>query len=220
MIRDMYANFQTKLCYISFIETEKERMLTMEKDVRPYKQRGMTCAIACMIMVLEYYKIIPKADWVYERKYYKAYHSHHIDGTPFSALAWHFAKNNLDTEIIHSEENIFNNSANVLSEKDFKDAMNEYSGYLGGAINKGAKVSNGCDITCDSIKEKIEDGKMVILAGQTNEYLHAILVCGYSDNKFIVCDPLYKQKKRLTHEEITNYMNTPLGKWCVVVGEK
>lgn len=35
----------------------------MDKNVRPYKQRGNICAIACMMMVLEYYKVITKANW-------------------------------------------------------------------------------------------------------------------------------------------------------------
>ena len=59
----------------------------MDKDVRPYKQRGDTCAIACMMMVLEYYKVIPKANWYDERRLYRLYGSKYMDGTPFSALA-------------------------------------------------------------------------------------------------------------------------------------
>ena len=44
----------------------------MIKNINPYKQHGMTCAIACMLMVLEYYKIIPKANYLYEQKYFKS----------------------------------------------------------------------------------------------------------------------------------------------------
>lgn len=77
------------------------------KNIIPYKQTGNTCAIACMLMVLEYYNIIPKANYLYEKKYYKSYHSKYTIGTPFSALAWHFSKNDLYTELIHSEQNFF-----------------------------------------------------------------------------------------------------------------
>ena len=38
----------------------------MNKKVRPYKQRGDTCAIVCMMMVLEYYKIMEKSGGTYE----------------------------------------------------------------------------------------------------------------------------------------------------------
>ncbi len=74
----------------------------MEKKIKPYKQRGDTCTIACMLMVLEYYHIIPKANGIYERKYNRAYHSHYLTGTPLSAIAWHFSKNDLEVQLIHS----------------------------------------------------------------------------------------------------------------------
>lgn len=59
----------------------------MKKNIKIYKQKGNTCAIACMLMVLEYYKIISKSNWLYEKKYYNFYKSKYVDGTPFSALA-------------------------------------------------------------------------------------------------------------------------------------
>ena len=66
----------------------------MGKEIRPYKQRENTCAIVCMMMVLEHYKIIPKANWYDERRLYKIYKSKYINGTPFSAIAYHMSKNN------------------------------------------------------------------------------------------------------------------------------
>lgn len=208
-------------CVISSLtELLEERRHIMEKDVRPYRQTGMTCAISCMLMVLEYYKIIPKADWSLEKKYYRSYQSRYMDGTPFSALAWHFSKNGLDTEIIHSEKNMFTNSSNLLSNDVFNNAMDEYSSFLEIAKEKGTKVTNGLDVTGNLIREKLEDGKMVILAGSRYGFLHAILVCGYHNDDFVVCDPLYKQKQTKSLQELEDYMNTPLGKWCVVVSEK
>lgn len=190
---------------------------SLEKNIKSYKQRGNTCAIACMLMVLEYYKVIPKADWHYERKYFKSYHSRYIDGTPFSALAYHFAKNNLYTEMIHSEINMFDNSNKLLSDDIFEKTMEEYKEYLRYAEEKGAKIINGLNINGEMLKQKIEEGKLVILAGQINNYLHAILLCGYENNNFIVCDPLYKQKQLKIKEEIELFMNTDIGKWCVTV---
>lgn len=97
----------------------------MELDVKPYRQRKMTCAISCMLMVLEYYKVIPKADWLYEKKYDRSYHSQYLEGTPFSALAWHFAKNGLETEIIHSEKEIFTNNIHTFSDTVFNMAIED-----------------------------------------------------------------------------------------------
>lgn len=47
----------------------------MELAVKNYKQKGMTCSIACLLMVLEYYNLIPKAVSFYEKKYYNLYKS-------------------------------------------------------------------------------------------------------------------------------------------------
>ena len=55
----------------------------MDKNVRPYKQRGDTCAIVCMLMVLECFKIIEKASWNEERMLYKKYGSKYMKGTMF-----------------------------------------------------------------------------------------------------------------------------------------
>ena len=197
-----------------------ERKKIMDKDIKPYKQKGMTCAIACMLMVLEYFQLIPKADWMLERKYYRIYHSKYMEGTPFSALAWHFAKNGLDTEIIHSERDFFDNSSHTLSDTIFEDAMLEYKEFINIAIEKGAKVTNGVDINCIMLKKCIEEGKMVIIAGQYGAMLHAILVFGYNEKGFLVCDPLCGKKQVKTDQEITSFIQTPIGKWCVVVGEK
>ena len=73
----------------------------MNKNVKPYKQRKDTCAIACMMMVLEYYGVIEKANWYDERRLYRIYGSKYLSGTPFSALAFHLAKNCLKTTIYH-----------------------------------------------------------------------------------------------------------------------
>ena len=197
-----------------------ERKRRMDKDIKPYKQKGMTCAIACMLMVLEYFGLISKADWILEKKYYRIYHSKYMEGTPFSALAWHFAKNGLETEIIHSEHDFFDNSSHTLSDTIFEEAMSEYKGFIKIALEKGAKVINGVDINCTMLKRYIEEGKMIIAAGQCSTMLHAILIFGYNENGFLVCDPLYGKKQVKTNKEITSFIQTSIGKWCVVVGEK
>lgn len=198
----------------------ERRYQKMELNVKPYKQNDLTCSIACMLMVLEYYGVIPKANPLYEREYYQRYKSRYLDGTPFSAIAYHLAKNNLDTEIIHSDKNIFSNNESIMPTTVFNDSMNEYKGFLNSAKDKGAKVINGLDINTKIIREKLEEGKMVILAGTEHDYLHAILVCGYENDMFIVCDPLEKKKQLKTADELNKYMNTALGKWCITVSNK
>lgn len=201
-------------------ELLRQKEIKMEKEIQPYRQTGMTCAIACMLMVLQYYGKIEKANRLYENEYFRRYRSKYLDGTPFSAIAYHLAKNDLKTEIIHSCPEIFDNSANMLSENMFKLSMQEYSKYLDAARNNGAKIKNGCTIDTSMLRKCLEEDKMVIIAGQIGEILHAILVCGYNEDKFIVCDPLYKEKSIMAAEEIDRFMATALGKWCVTVSQK
>lgn len=197
-----------------------ERKNKMDKNVRPYKQRGDTCAIVCMMMVLEYYKIMDKANWYDERRLYKIYGSKYMSGTPFSALAYHMSKNGLDITIYHADLNLFNNNRRVLDNYDFELAMDEYKENLNSAKKNGTKVINGIDINTELLKEKLQDGNLVILAGEIFGGYHAILLTGYDDKGFIVCDPLYKDKQTRTFDEIEQYMNTSIGKWFITVNDK
>lgn len=199
---------------------KEERKNKMDKNVIPYKQRGDTCAIVCMMMVLEYYKIIDKANWYDERRLYKIYGSKYMNGTPFSALAYHMSKNGLNTTIYHADKNLFNNNCETLAKEDFELAMKEYKENLNYAEQNGTKVVNGIDININILKEKLQEGNLVILAGEVFGGYHAILLTGYDDKGFIVCDPLYKDKQRRTFNEIEEYMNTNIGKWFITVNDK
>ena len=192
----------------------------MVKNVKQYKQRGETCAIVCMMMVLEYYKIMDKANWYDERRLYKIYGSKYMSGTPFSALAYHMSKNGLDTTLYHADLNLFNNDCGVLNDYDFELAMEEYKENLIIAKKSGAKVVNGININIELLKEKLQEGNLVILAGEIYGGYHAILLTGYDEKGFIVCDPLYKDKQYRTYEEIEKFMNTSIGKWFITVNDK
>lgn len=199
---------------------KKERKNNMDKNVRPYKQRGETCAIVCMMMVLEYYKVIPKANWYDERRLYRIYGSKYMIGTPFSALAFHMAKNGLEIMIYHENKELFKNDQGTINSDNFELAMSEYKEYLNYAENKGAKVVNGVNITINLLKQKLQDGNLVILAGEIPGGYHAVLLTGYDEYGFKVCDPLYKTKQNRTFNEIENFMNTSIGKWFISVNDK
>lgn len=192
----------------------------MVKDVRPYKQRGNTCAIVCMLMVLEYYKVIERANWYDERRLYKIYGSKYMSGTSFSALAFHMVKNGLNTSIYHESENLFENNCNALSKNDFECALKEYKEFLNYAEKNGTKVLNGILISIDFLKEKLQEDNLIILAGEVLGVYHAILLVGYDNNSFVVCDPMYKTKQIRTFEEIEKFMNTSIGKWFIAVNNK
>ena len=124
----------------------------MGKDLKHYKQRGNTCAICCMLMVLNYYNAIDKINWNDERRLYRIYKSKYIDGVPFSAILYHLSKNNLDVSIYHSENNLFKNN-NVFDDEIFNLLLNEYNEFLSIAIKSGAKVYNGININVQLLKE-------------------------------------------------------------------
>lgn len=191
----------------------------MDKNVRPYKQRGDTCAIVCMMLVLEYYKIIDKANWYDERRLYKIYGSKYMSGTPFSALAYHMSKNGLNVMLYHEDINLFNNNYGLLDNYDFEFAMNEYKENLNIAKKSGTTVINGIDINVNLLKEMLDEDNLIILAGELSGRYHAILLIGYDDKGFIVCDPLYKDKQVRTLEEIEKYMDTSIGKWFISVND-
>lgn len=195
----------------------EERKIKMDKNINPYKQRGDTCAIACMMMALEYFNVMEKANWYDERRYYKIYGSKYMSGTPFSALAFHFSKNGLDTKLYHEDKNLFNNDKGALSTEDFELAMKEYKQMLDRAELTGTKVINGKKINLQLIKNELEQGNLVILAGEVIGGYHAILITGYDEEKYIVCDPLYKSKQIRTKNEINKFMETSIGKWFISV---
>lgn len=190
------------------------------KDIKIYRQRKDSCAIACLMMTLEYFGIMKKANWYDERRLYRIYKSKYISGTPFAALAYHLSKNGLVTTIYHSNIDLFSNDKTQMSKETFNLLMEEYKELLQMATNSGTKIINGIDINAKLIKEKIQRGEIIILAGKINDTYHAILVTDYENDSFIVCDPLYKDKKIKKKEELDEFMDTSIGKWFIAISDK
>lgn len=215
--RGYIYEFNKNIVALSLEKLKNERKRIMEKKVNIYKQRGDTCAIACMMMALEYFKLISKANWYDEKRYYRIYRSKYMSGTPFSALAFHFSKNGIDTKIFHEDINLFNNNRKALKKEDFDFAMKEYTEMLDRAKLMGTKVINGIKIDSNLIKKELECGNLVILAGEIIGGYHAVLISGYDDNHFVVCDPLYKTKQLKTGVELNKFMDTSIGKWFISI---
>ncbi len=191
----------------------------MEKNIKHYKQSGNTCAICCMLMVLNYYNVIDRINWYDERRLYRIYKSKYIDGVPFSAILYHLSKNNLSLSIYHSENNLFKNN-DTFNDEMFDLLINEYSEFLGNAIKCGAKVYKGVNVNIELLKEKLSKNNLIILAGKMDNIYHSILLSEYVNNGFIVHNPLDKDKKIMSYNEIDNYMSTNIGKWFIVVNDK
>lgn len=76
------------------------------------------------------------------------------------------------------------------------------------------------DITIDVLKQKLQNGDLIILAGEISGAYHAILLTGYNQDGFKVCDPLYKTKQNRKFDEIEKFMNTSIGKWFISANDK
>lgn len=85
---------------------------------------------------------------------------------------------------------------------------------------KSTKILNGINVNINLLKEKLEQGNLVILAGELPGGYHAILLTGYDDNNFKVCDPLYKDKQTRTFEKIEKFMDTSIGRWFISINDK
>ena len=72
-------------------------------------------------------------------------------------------------------------------------------------------------MTISFLKEQLQNGYLIISAGMVGKVLHAILICGYDFDKFIICDPLYRKRQIKSQEELETFMSTPIGKWCILV---
>ena len=167
----------------------------IEFNIKPYKQHRNNCAIACMLMILEYYQIISKANYFYEKEYEKRYHSRYMDGIPFSAIAYHLSKNHLKVKLIHSEQAYFTNQTHFLPASVFQNTMKEYQSYFDGIIEKNGKVLTGIDMTISFLKEQLQNGYLIISAGMVGKVLHAILICGYDfDNLLSVIHYIERDK--------------------------
>lgn len=190
----------------------------MVKDVKPYKQKGLISNVSCMLMALSYYKKC-NANWFNERRYFNSYKSYYYEGVPFSAIAWHLAKSELNVEIVHSEKKYIKKE-NGMSDKEYKKLLDEYKMFLIGAKKKGAKITISTDINSEYIRSKLDEDYIIILPGKTKDYLHSILICGYNDlNSFVICDPLYKIRRTKSNEEIDDFINNEFGKSCILIKE-
>ena len=184
-----------------------KRKQYMCKDIKLYRQHGPTCAIASSMMLMNYYGVMDNCNRLIERELYRKYKSKLIDGAHFSGIAHYLQKNGIDVKLLHSESVYFSNNKEYIPDMEFIE-------------NSNVETFCNVNINPDSIHKALENGKVIMLAGNTGKELHSILVCGYNNNQFFICDPLMKEKKLITCEELEKYMDTPIGKWCIVSEKK
>ncbi|MBQ3504754.1 MAG: peptidase C39 family protein [Oscillospiraceae bacterium] len=199
----------------------------MRKKIRFFKQHTMeTCGAACMLMILDLYRKTEYPTPKQELKLYSLYRSRAFKGMNGAAIANCLSKNGLDIALLHSSHRMMDNRDGYYSEELYEALLEEYRADAGKCAGR-VQLTTGAVITCGTLRQALDAGGQIILQcivpgnadGIHDHTLHWVVVYGYERNEFLVCDPL-SSKIRITAEALESYMDTPIGRICIVVGEK
>ena len=198
----------------------------MRKKLRFYKQHSMeTCGPACMLMLLDLYGKIEYPTVKQEMKLYSLYRSKAFKGVNGAAIANCLSKNGLNVHLAHSSAEMMDNRDGYFADELYAALLEEYRAETAKCDGK-IDISAGVGITCDTLRQELEAGKQIILEtiipgdadGIHDHVLHWVVVYGYEDDLFSVCDPL-SSKIKLTSKELEQYMDTPIGKIYIAIGQ-
>lgn len=198
----------------------------MKKKIRFYKQHTMeTCGPACMLMLLDLYRKTEYPTQKQEMKLYSLYRSRAFKGTNGASIANCLSRNKLEVTLLHSSPKMMDNRDGYYSEELYEALLTEYRADAVKCADI-IRLETGVEITCATLRDALDSGRQIILQcivpgnadGIHDHTLHWIVVYGYEAEEFLVCDPL-SSKIRITAEALENYMDTPIGKICVIVGE-
>lgn len=198
----------------------------MRKKIRFFRQHTMeTCGPSCVLMILDLYQKLNYPTPKQEAKLYSLYRSQAYAGTTGAAMADCLSKNGLSVSLLHSSENYMDNRDEYFSPSLFSTYWAEYRSRID-ACKDRVSIQTGAALSCTTIREALDTQKQVIVQcivpgnadGIHEETLHWIVVYGYEGEEFLVCDPL-SSKIRISSDAMERYMDTPIGRICVVVGE-
>lgn len=198
----------------------------MRKKLRFYKQHSMeTCGPACMLMLLDLYRKVEYPTPKQEMKLYSLYRSKAFKGVNGAAIANCLSRNRLNVHLVQSSPQMMDNRDGYFSEELYVALLAEYRTQAEKCVGN-IRLSTGVEITCDTLRQDLDEGRQIILQtivpgdadGIHDHVLHWVLVYGYEDDMFYVCDPL-SSKIKLTTKELEGYMDTPIGKIYIAVGQ-
>lgn len=198
----------------------------MRKKLRFYKQHSMeTCGPACMLKLLDLYGKIEYPTPKQEMKLYSLYRSKAFKGVNGAAIANCLSRNRLNVHLVQSSPQMMDNRDGYFSEELYMAMQAEYRTEAEKCVGN-IRLSTGVEITCDTLRQELDAGRQIILQtivpgdadGIHDHVLHWVVVYGYEDGMFYVCDPL-SSKIKLTTKELEGYMDTPIGKIYIAVGQ-
>ncbi len=188
-------------------------------NIQPKVQHAITCSAACATMIESYLQHGQPTNEV-ERTYAVASDSSYIPGQHYSHLAAEMTARGIDVTLTHSLADRFQKG--LLEQHLFERLKSEYDAGLDRLSNLGAEEQSGVPISAASLKSLLQEGKSIILAGQSKEgdYYHSVLLCGLSSEGFVVIDPLVGKPAVWTDRQVIRFADTDIGKWMIVVNGK
>lgn len=211
----------------------------MRKKLRSFKQHTMeeydigleTCGIACILMLLDLYqRDLQYPTLKLEKKLYDRYRCKSFGKgvTAASAAAClSDPRNALQVRLIHSSTDYLENHDEYFSPELFENYRKEYLDKLCQCRDR-ITVETGVDFTCADLAQLLKKGKQIMLQciipgdadGIHDHVLHWIILYGIREDLFLAVDPLPNGGKiQMTTQELSEYMDTPIGKICLVVSD-
>ena len=116
-----------------------------------------------------------------------------MDGAHYSGIANLLARQGLNVKLLHSEKTFFKNENNFIPDS-YNELLDEYKQYLRNVNGEKLDVKCGVNINEKLLKEALQNNNLILLAGTQGEFLHSIVICGYENNRFIICNPQSKER--------------------------
>ena len=197
-----------------------------------------TCGISCMLMALTAFGKIRKPQPVMgdekstEAIFYEMYGCRATKGTLGSAIAYALSCRRLDVQLWHESENLLDNKEGYYPDDLHAALLSERRGYI---ERGGFSVHAGVKIDAPAMQKALAQDRLLIVQcfiegdadGRHDHVLHWILVFDDRNGEFLAYDPLYMPPSRkmpnyirIGHEEMENWMKTPLGASVISVGER
>lgn len=203
----------------------------MRKKIRFYGQHTrQTCGSACMLMLLDYYSKITYPTRKMEQELYSRYHVNGYKGIIGSAVANCLSspKNALLVHLVQSFSDRMENRGELFTEKEYELLTASYAMHLQ-ACKDRIRFSPAVDFDGAFLMQALRDRKKIILEcfipefeGEPPSVLHWIILDAFDEETglFRVRDPNPQVKLlHLTAAELEAYMDTPIGKICILVGD-
>lgn len=196
-----------------------------EAETEPQKYRLETCGICCALILLDLYGKTEYPTPKQKHKLYDLYRWETFKGTTGPALAQLLAWNGLHVRLLQSFRDLPENRDGYFSPELYELLKQEWH-TRAAACGENVQFETCADLSCDTLKQELEKGRQVIVQtlipgnadGIHDHTLHWIVVYGYRDDTFLVCDP-NSTMTYFTREEMAAYIDTPIGRIFLTVEE-